>query len=103
MRVASILPCPFYAIMAGGAGYAEEILRSAGVQVFACRLNRDASRFALLRMRVDEAACVSCGKCRRPCPMGLDISVTGRRGENAAGCIHCLRCVEECPQKALKF
>ena len=64
---------------------------------------RPASRFALLRVRVDEGACVSCGKCRRLCPMGLDISDPARRRENAADCILCLRCVEECPQRALKF
>ena len=64
---------------------------------------RPASRFALLRVRVDEGKCVSCGKCRRLCPMGLDISDPSRRRENAADCILCLRCVEECPQKALKF
>ena len=64
---------------------------------------RPASRFALLRVRVDEGACVSCGKCRRLWPMGLDISDPARRRENAADCILCLRCVEECPQRALKF
>ena len=64
---------------------------------------RPASRFALLRVRVDEAACISCGKCRRLCPMGLDINDAKKRRENAADCILCLRCVEECPQKALKF
>ena len=64
---------------------------------------RPASRFALLRVRVDEAACISCGKCRRLCPMGLDINDAKKRRKNAADCILCLRCVEECPQKALKF
>lgn len=64
---------------------------------------RPASRFALLRVRVDEAACISCSKCRRLCPMGLDINDAKKRRENAADCILCLRCVEECPQKALKF
>ena len=64
---------------------------------------RPASRLARLRVRVDADACVHCGKCRRACPMGLDVSDTARRGDNAADCILCLRCVETCPKGALRF
>ena len=61
------------------------------------------SYFSLLRVKCDEEKCVSCGKCRRVCPMNVNPSANSRKRENATECILCLRCVEECPKKALKL
>ncbi len=61
------------------------------------------SYFSLLRVKCDEEKCVSCGKCRKVCPMNVNPSANPRKRENATECILCLRCVEECPKKALKL
>ena len=61
------------------------------------------SYFSLLRVKCDEEKCVSCGKCRKVCPMNVNPSANSRKRENSTECILCLRCVEECPKKALKL
>ena len=61
------------------------------------------SYFSLLRVKCDEEKCVSCGKCRKVCPMNVNPSANSRKREKATECILCLRCVEECPKKALKL
>ncbi len=61
------------------------------------------SFFSLLRVKCDEEKCVSCGKCRKVCPMNVNPSANSRKRGNATECILCLRCVEECPKKALKL
>lgn len=61
------------------------------------------SYFALLRVKLDEEKCVACGKCRRLCPMNVDVPNNSRRRQNATECILCMRCVDNCPQKALKL
>ena len=61
------------------------------------------SRFSLMRVEADPKKCVSCGKCRKVCPMNVNPSANSRKRENATECILCLRCVEECPKKALKL
>ena len=59
------------------------------------------SRHALLRVRVDAARCVGCGRCRQVCPMDVDVPDGSPRRANATECILCLRCTESCPRQAL--
>ena len=59
------------------------------------------SRHALLRVRVDAARCVGCGRCRQVCPMDVDVPDGSPRRANATECILCLRCTENCPRQAL--
>lgn len=47
--------------------------------------------------------CVSCGKCRKVCPMNVDMTDNSRKRANGTECILCLKCVDSCPQKALKL
>lgn len=61
------------------------------------------SYFSLFRIRVDEDKCVSCGKCKRVCPMNVEVPSNSRKKRNATECILCMRCVEECPKGALKL
>lgn len=61
------------------------------------------SYFAYLRIRVEESKCVKCGKCRRICPMNVDVTTNSRKRENATECILCAKCVEECPRGALRL
>lgn len=61
------------------------------------------SYFSFLRVKVDEEKCISCGKCKRVCPMNVDVTNNSRKRTNGTECILCTRCVEECPMKALKL
>lgn len=61
------------------------------------------SYFSFMRIQVDEDKCISCGKCRRICPMNVDMTDNSRRRENGTECILCFECIDSCPQKALKL
>lgn len=52
---------------------------------------------SLLRYRLNEEACIHCGKCQKVCPFELDPSKT----PNHAECIRCGRCLDACPTDAL--
>ncbi len=62
---------------------------------------KPASYFSLLRIKNDAEKCVSCGKCRRICPMDVDMTDNSRKRINGTECILCLKCVGACPTKAL--
>lgn len=55
------------------------------------------NRVSICRLHLDEKSCVSCGACRKVCPMDIDPVVQLHSPE----CILCGQCVEACPQKAL--
>jgi len=59
------------------------------------------SRFALLRITCDKDKCVSCGKCKKVCPMDVDMTDNSRGRKNGTECILCMECVKACPRKAL--
>ena len=59
------------------------------------------SYFALFRVTCDHSKCIQCGKCRRVCPMDVDVTDNSRRRKNGTECILCMECVENCPKKAL--
>ena len=59
------------------------------------------SYFALLRVKCDKQKCVSCGKCKRVCPMNVDVTDNSRKRKNGTECILCMECVRNCPKKAL--
>lgn len=61
------------------------------------------SYFSLIRIKLDEKKCISCGKCENVCPMNVEVPQNSRKKKNATECILCMKCVEECPQKALKL
>jgi len=41
------------------------------------------SYYSLLRVRVDESSCVSCGRCKRVCPMNVDVTDNSRKRKTA--------------------
>ncbi|WP_350338267.1 4Fe-4S dicluster domain-containing protein [Clostridium caldaquaticum] len=47
--------------------------------------------------------CISCGKCKRVCPMNVDILDSKRSRENGTECILCMECVKSCPKSAVYF
>ena len=59
------------------------------------------SYFSLLRIRCDKDKCVDCGKCRKVCPMDVDVTDNSRKRKNGTECILCMECVRSCPRKAL--
>lgn len=59
------------------------------------------SYFSLIRIKCDAGKCTSCGKCKRLCPMDVDITDPSRKRKNGTECILCYECVEGCPRNAL--
>ncbi len=60
------------------------------------------SRFSLIRVTCDKGKCVSCGKCKKVCPMNVDMTDNSRKRINGTECILCAECMNVCPKKALK-
>ncbi len=59
------------------------------------------SYFSLSRIQCDHSKCVACGKCKRVCPMNVDVTDNSRGRENGTECILCMECVKVCPKDAL--
>ena len=59
------------------------------------------SYFSLLRIKCDKSKCVSCGKCKKVCPMNVDVTDNSRKRENGTECILCFECTKVCPKEAL--
>ena len=53
---------------------------------------------SLIGMETDASRCVSCGRCRNVCPMGIE----PERDVRSAECIRCGQCVSACPEHAIK-
>lgn len=62
---------------------------------------KPASYFSLLRVKNDKDKCVSCGKCKKICPMDVDMTDNSRKRLNGTECILCVQCIDECPTKSL--
>ena len=58
------------------------------------------SYFSLVRIQCDKDKCVSCGRCKRVCPMDVDVTDPSRKRKNGTECILCMECVKACPKKA---
>jgi len=59
------------------------------------------SYYALFRVRCDKDKCINCGKCKRVCPMDVDVTDNSRKRKNGTECILCMECVKNCPKGAL--
>lgn len=64
---------------------------------------KPASSLSLMRIEADVKKCVSCGKCRRVCPMNVEPDIPFKIRRNRTECILCLACVQNCPTKALEL
>ncbi len=61
------------------------------------------SYFSAMRIKCDKKTCVECGKCKKVCPMNVDMTDNSRKRLNGTECILCMECVESCPKKSLKL
>lgn len=59
------------------------------------------SYFSAIRITCDKDKCISCGKCKRVCPMDVDMTDNSRKRKNGTECILCLECTKVCPKDAL--
>lgn len=59
------------------------------------------SYFSLMRIKCNTDKCVSCGKCKKVCPMDVDVTDNSRKRKNGTECILCMECVKNCPKDAL--
>lgn len=64
---------------------------------------KPASYYSLLRIYNDESKCNSCQRCKRACPMDVNMTDNSRRRLNGTECILCLDCVDACPRGALRL
>ena len=48
-------------------------------------------------VRVEESACIHCGKCNRACPMNVEVMNAKNGRVTSAECINCNECVVSCP------
>ena len=62
---------------------------------------KPASYFSLLRIKCDKSKCVSCGKCKKVCPMNVDVTDNSRKRKNGTECILCFECEKVCPKNVL--
>lgn len=60
------------------------------------------SYYSLVRIRCDTDNCISCGKCKKVCPMDIDMTDNARSRGNGTECILCMECAKVCPVDALK-
>ena len=58
-----------------------------------------------LHIDADRDACISCGKCSKSCPMGLDVKemVSEEKNAKCTECIQCGACIDACPKRVLKY
>ena len=57
-----------------------------------------------LHMSAQKEKCISCGKCRKACPMSIDVPSLIPLGQiRTAECIQCGSCADACPKDVLHF
>ncbi len=92
-----------FALLAGKRGMCHSFCWMAPFMVIGEKL-ADLLHIPRFRLKANSNSCVSCGKCSKNCPMGLNISEMVKSGNiNSTECINCLECADGCPQKAISF
>lgn len=56
-----------------------------------------------LHIEADSERCISCKRCNKVCPMGLDVAALVKEKKSCTECIQCGACVDECPNKVVKY
>lgn len=63
---------------------------------------KPASYFSRMRIETDSTLCISCGRCKKVCPMDVDMLDNKRSRKNGTECILCFECKKACPVNAVK-
>ena len=110
-QVANIEDIMFWAFIAGNAVYyalgialAFALTDNRAFCKYICPITvflKPMSYFSLVRITCDHTKCISCNRCRKVCPMDVDMLDDSRKRRNGTECILCLECVKACPKKAL--
>ena len=58
-----------------------------------------------IHIEAEKDKCISCGRCNKSCPMGLDVKTMVSEGKchSCTECIQCGACIDECPKDVLKY
>lgn len=92
-----------FTLLTGRRGMCHSLCWMAPFMVIGEKLS-DLLHIPRFRLSTKPDNCVSCGKCNKICPMGLDIAGMVKSGSmDSAECISCLECVDECPKNAVSF
>jgi len=62
------------------------------------------SRFALLKIEIDNKSCIDCKLCEKNCPMNIQLLTYKNRGQRilSTECILCGTCINVCPKNAVQ-
>jgi polyferredoxin len=65
---------------------------------------RNLFNWPALRLKSEQDKCIDCGRCRRECPMSIDVNGMVASGymENSE-CILCGSCVDGCPKHVIHY
>ncbi|MBQ6399316.1 MAG: EFR1 family ferrodoxin [Clostridia bacterium] len=74
-----------------------EYLVTVPVAPMLCYFNQGTEGF-----RVKES-CISCGKCKKLCPMNVIAMEDGKPVWNIKRCAHCMSCIQNCPVEAIEY
>lgn len=59
------------------------------------------AKHSLLKIYIDDKACVACGACANKCQAGC-IDIKNKTIDNEA-CVKCLKCLSVCPKRAIRY
>jgi len=92
-----------FTIMTGRRGMCHSLCWMAPFMVIGEKLG-DFLHIPRFRLKAKAEDCISCGKCTKNCPMGLDVAAMVKEEvKDSYECINCLECVDGCPKKAISF
>ena len=92
-----------FTLLTGKRGMCHSLCWMAPFMVIGEKLS-DLLHIPRFRLKAKPDDCVSCGKCSRNCPMGLNVAEMVKSGSmDSTECINCLECVDGCPKKAISL